>query len=75
MNNRISGNSGSLPDQGQANLLLARQLPKPQRLLHRVQNIGQAAEPGLDVTINTVNLKTPRFYLAGTTDRFLHLQE
>jgi TonB-linked SusC/RagA family outer membrane protein len=56
MNNRISGTIEGYQTKT-SNLLLARQLPSPSGYASVLQNIGKLQNRGLDVTINTVNIR------------------
>jgi len=60
MNNRIAGTVEAYQTKT-SNLLLARQLPSPSGYASVLQNIGKLQNRGLDVTLNTVNVKTRNF--------------
>ena len=60
MNNRIAGTVEAYQTKT-SNLLLARQLPSPSGYASVLQNIGKLQNRGLDVTLNTVNVKTRDF--------------
>lgn len=60
MNNRISGTVEAYQTKT-SNLLLARQLPSPSGYSSVLQNIGKLQNQGLDITLNTVNVKTRDF--------------
>ena len=60
LNNRVSGTVEGYQTKT-SNLLLARQLPSISGYASVLQNIGKLQNQGLDVTLNTVNIKTRNF--------------